>query len=309
MKTTLEFNFPQHALASVVANDVRGTQFFMRDDARIAYDYEPPSSGHSPSQLLVLINGFARPRADFRAFRKRIQTQMPSLATLALDNRGAGETEGGLAHLTVQTMALDAAFISQVYASYLSLPAYHTLGISMGGMIAQTWAAQDARIASLTLVSTTAGGGARVWPSGVRGEEARLKPFEPWPSETDAMLRRMSRYFGAQFRKNSPLLIEMMVKNMLKSQGERGSERRAQAQYDATLGFDGTSLAPQIACPTLVLTGSEDEIIPAENSSEICKLIPQARLKTFPAMGHLLLIEDPENFVAQVRSFLESATR
>ncbi len=309
MSPTSEFNFSIPKSASLQSFLSAGQQILQRGGAQIAFDYDPPANGQKPTALLVLINGFARPRADFRAFRKRIHAQMNGLATVALDNRGAGETQGGLEDLTVQNMALDAAFVAQTLCTSLDLETYHILGISMGGMIAQTWAAQDARVASLTLVSTTAGGHARVWPVGVNPEEARSKPFEPWSQDAQVLHRRMSRYFGPRFRKSSPLLIDMMVKNMLKSHTVESAQGRAKAQYNATVGFDGTSLVREVRCPTLVLTGSEDEIIPPQNSEEICKLIPHAELRVFAEMGHLLLIEDPENFVALVRSFLEARNR
>lgn len=297
------FSAEQLALGELQLSD--GVQFIERNDARIAVDFEGTRAGVPVQRLLLLINGFARPRTDFRAFRKRIHAQMDSLVTVALDNRGAGETEGGIDNLSVQDMALDAAFVAQAFASKLGLPKYNVLGISMGGMIAQTLAAQDAQVESLVLVSTTAGGGSRIWPQGVDPEIARQKPFEPWPQDSELMMRRMVRYFGPRFRKTSPLLIEMMVKNMLKSHAVASAQGRARAQYNATVGFDGTAFARKVDCPTLVLTGTEDEIIPPENSQEICKLIKKSQLETFADMGHLLLIEDPENFVARVRSFLE----
>lgn len=309
MSSSAEFDFSLERAGGVRASQTSGVQFLERDGARIAFDYDPPHNGGRPEKLLVLINGFARPRADFRAFRKRIQTRMTSLATVALDNRGAGETEGGLESLSVQTMARDAAYIAQTLATAVGLQSYNVLGVSMGGMIAQTWAAQDRRVESLFLVSTTAGGDARVWPAGIDPVEARRKPFEPWPADPEVMHRRMSRYFGPVFRRSSPLLIDIMVKNMLKSHTVEAAQGRARAQYNATVGFDGTSLARLIRCPTLVLTGSEDEIIPPQNSAEIAKLIENAQVHVFPDMGHLLLIEDPENFVAQVCSFLESRGR
>ncbi|NBO37706.1 alpha/beta hydrolase [bacterium] len=301
-----EFNFPVEQLPRIELTSGAGVCYLERDGARLAYDFELPQAGQSAGQLLILVNGFARPRTDFRAFRKRLHSQMPNLATLALDNRGAGDSEGGTANLTVRVMALDACFLAQSSARQLGLDTYHALGISMGGMICQDWAAGDPRMAALTLVSTTPGGEARVWPQGVDPEQARQKPFEAWPLDAEAMHRRMVRYFGPKFRKSSPLLIDMMVKNMLKSHTLPINQGRAKAQYDATVGFDGTPLLGKIRCPTLVLTGSDDEVIPPGNSDALCRLISGAKKVVFPEMGHLLLIEDPENFVAHVRSFLES---
>lgn len=301
-----EINFDTHLLPPVDTKSTSGLCYLERDYVRLALDFEAPSSGGAATQLLVLVNGFARPRSDFRAFRKRLHSQMPHLASVALDNRGAGETEGGIDSLTVEQMAIDAAYVARVYARSLNLEGYHCLGISMGGMICQQWASADPHLSSLTLVSTTVGGAQRVWPEGVDPQAVLSKPFEPWPQDFEAMHRRMVRYFGPRFRKASPLLIEIMVKNMLKSHTDGGAQGRARAQYNATVGFDGTLRATQISCPTLILTGSDDEIIPAANADVLCRLIPQAKKVVLPEMGHLLLIEDPENFVAHVRSFLEA---
>jgi len=299
-----KFDFGTVTLPMVDASQSSNLCFIERETAKIAYDYEAPRAGRA-SQLLVLVNGFARPRADFRAFRKRIHTQMPELATLALDNRGAGDTVGGLENLTVETMAQDASFLARSYASALSLPGYHALGISMGGMICQVWAACDPCVQSVTLVSTTAGGSSRVWPPCTDVARVKEQGFPSWPKDFEGMHKRMVRYFGPKFRKASPLLIEMMVKNMLKAQGEASAHGKAEAQYNATVGFDGTRYAKTMSCPALVLTGTDDEIIPRENADALCALISQAKKIELEAMGHLLLIEDPENFVASVRSFIE----
>ena len=299
-----DFNFGTETLSQIDASQSKGLSFIERHGARIAYDYEAARDART-TQLLVLVNGFVRPRADFRAFRKRIHAQMPHLATLALDNRGAGDTEGGLDNLTVETMAQDAAFLAKTYAAALSLSSYHALGISMGGMICQVWAACDPCVESVTLVSTTAGGNARTWPAGTDEEKMKEKGFTSWPKDFETMHKRMVRYFGSKFKKTSPLLIDMMVKNMLKSQGESSAHGKAEAQYNATVGFNGTDYAKRIRCPALILTGTEDEIIPKENADALCSLISQAKKVELDAMGHLLLIEDPENFVASVRSFIE----
>jgi 3-oxoadipate enol-lactonase len=302
-----KFEFEVSRLPVVSRESTESTAFLQYENANLAYDYLAPTAGETQArQLLVLVNGFARPRTDFRAFRKRIHAQMPHLATLAFDNRGAGESEGGLDGLNVERMAMDAAFLARTFAHTLGIAGYHCLGISMGGMICQTWAAADPHVLSATFVSTTAGGEARVWPEGVDPAQAVRKPFEEWPRDHDTMLRRMTRYFGPKFRQASPLLIGIMVKNMLKTHTGPSSQGRARAQYDATIAFDGTRSASAIRCPVLVLTGSDDHVIPATNSEALCRLIPQAKMRVFDGIGHLLLIEDPENFVAQVRSFLDA---
>lgn len=177
--TINRYDFASTSLPLVDVSKSSGLCYLEHEGARLAFDFEPTSSGVQATQLLVLVNGFARPRADFRAFRKRIHAQMPQLATLALDNRGAGDTEGGLEELSVQRMALDAAYLAQVHSSQLQLSGYHILGISMGGMICQQWACEDSKVKSLALVSTTPGGDARVWPQGSIRQRLGTNPLRP----------------------------------------------------------------------------------------------------------------------------------
>jgi 3-oxoadipate enol-lactonase len=56
--------------------------------------------------------------------------------------------------------------------------------------------------------------------------------------------------------------------------------------------------------PTLVLAGSEDALIPAENSRILAERIPHARLQVFEGGGHQFLIEQPDQFNKAVLEFL-----
>jgi 3-oxoadipate enol-lactonase len=52
------------------------------------------------------------------------------------------------------------------------------------------------------------------------------------------------------------------------------------------LDFDNRQLLPAIACPTLVIGGAEDQVIPAEIQSEMAGLIPNSKLTLYPGYGH-----------------------
>ena len=49
-----------------------------------------------------------------------------------------------------------------------------------------------------------------------------------------------------------------------------------------------------IACPTLVLTGDEDNTIPSALSVEMADRIPGAKLTILPQCGHLPQVEQPQ---------------
>ena len=56
----------------------------------------------------------------------------------------------------------------------------------------------------------------------------------------------------------------------------------ADLQFQAFAEFDGSRALSQIKCPTLVLTGDLDQLIPPQNSDVLAKIIPGATLKRFP---------------------------
>lgn len=284
------------------------------DGARIVFDFEGPGANldaAKPLQLLVLVNGFQRTRQDFRAFRKRLRVLNSNILTLALDNRGAGESECDLNLCNMQLMAQDVQVLAHEALKAFNLHHYSVLGISMGGMIAQTvanyGARQNTELNKLILVSTTAGGSLRVWPHGVDPQEAQNN-FRAWPQDLSGMRSRMEKYFGERFLKSSPLLFDTLVKNMLKAFESNSGQanERSMAQFKASAGFDGVQGLQNIGSDVLVVTGSDDKIIPKGNALALAQSLPRAQLVEYSAAGHLILIEEPDIFVHDVNRFLTS---
>lgn len=306
------------------------------EGARLAFDVLVPRLTPEPSpepqarRLLLLVNGYQRTRADFRAFRKRLAVLAPHLVTVSLDNRGCGETvlTDVINHpLTLDRLAQDAGALGAAVASVVTNPSaeantgglapssakFAVLGISMGGMVAQILAARCQSVSACVLVSTTAGGHGRIWPDHIDPKEQRA--YRQWPTDEAGMKRKMARYFGPRFLARSPLLVDMMVKNMLKAQrgeavlgGEAdsssGHPNGSRLQFEAAANFDGTGLLADINCPTLVVTGDKDFIIPQENADYLLSRLPQAILVRYAEAGHLVLVEEPERFVVDVANFL-----
>ena len=61
-----------------------------------------------------------------------------------------------------------------------------------------------------------------------------------------------------------------------------------------------------IECPTLVLTGDEDNTIPNAMSVEMAEEIPGAKLVIVPLCGHLPQLEQPRAIAAALESWLAS---
>lgn len=69
---------------------------------------------------------------------------------------------------------------------------------------------------------------------------------------------------------------------------------------------DSVPLLKQIACPTLVIVGQDDQATPPAEAQLIAEHIKGARLEIIPGAGHLANLEQPEAFTRAIRSFLET---
>jgi pimeloyl-ACP methyl ester carboxylesterase len=73
---------------------------------------------------------------------------------------------------------------------------------------------------------------------------------------------------------------------------------------DALLSYPIRDRIPQIACPTLIVWGTHDRLVPVRDASEFERLIPDARKVVFPETGHASMLERPARFNALLDSFV-----
>ncbi|MGH7032297.1 MAG: alpha/beta fold hydrolase [Stellaceae bacterium] len=61
----------------------------------------------------------------------------------------------------------------------------------------------------------------------------------------------------------------------------------------------------RLTMPVLMMRGASDGLISAEYLARYAKLVPQARIETIAAAGHLPQLEQPEAFVEKIIAFFE----
>ncbi|MBN2627350.1 MAG: alpha/beta hydrolase [Spirochaetales bacterium] len=69
--------------------------------------------------------------------------------------------------------------------------------------------------------------------------------------------------------------------------------------------FDFENVLPSIDIPVLVISGSEDAVVPADDSRKLDRLLPDSRLEIITGAGHMPHEENPEEFVDIVSSWFE----
>jgi pimeloyl-ACP methyl ester carboxylesterase len=75
-------------------------------------------------------------------------------------------------------------------------------------------------------------------------------------------------------------------------------------QFEAALSFNSELRIEGIRSPTLVLSGDDDAIVPAQNSRNLAAKIPSAELRIVEGGGHTFFIERADEFNQLVTEFL-----
>jgi pimeloyl-ACP methyl ester carboxylesterase len=111
----------------------------------------------------------------------------------------------------------------------------------------------------------------------------------------------LPRLLGATTAATQPALAER-VRSLAMGNQAAGLQAAIRAMMTRP---DSTSLLPTIAVPTLVITGEEDALIPADIGTRMAAAIPQALLVSIPRAGHLASLEQPRAFNAALLRFLD----
>jgi pimeloyl-ACP methyl ester carboxylesterase len=68
--------------------------------------------------------------------------------------------------------------------------------------------------------------------------------------------------------------------------------------------WNGAALAPQLRCPTLVLSGAGDRMTPPRSGKQLADAIPGARYEVVPVTGHMLPTEAPRLVLKKLTEWL-----
>ena len=196
--------------------------------------------------------------------------------------------------VTAAVMTMDAAADAAADAvRNAGLDGAVVCGLSMGGYVALAlWRRHRELFRGLILANTKSG------PDDDAGRERRRALAERLRSEGNGFLAQSP---PPLLSSDAPQELWDMVKASIRFQP-------AEAIAAAALGMaerpDSTSDLAGIDVPSLVITSSNDTLIPPEATSPIASDIPGARLEIIPNAGHLSNLEAPDAFNDLLRSHL-----
>ncbi len=76
------------------------------------------------------------------------------------------------------------------------------------------------------------------------------------------------------------------------------------ARLEQSILVEPSALLRTITAPTLLMWGEKDQMIPFTNAADYQRLLPNASLKAYPALGHVPHEESPAETAAAAREFL-----
>jgi len=246
--------------------------------------------GREGAPWLVLSHSLA---CSVRMWDPQIAALKDKFRILAYDTRGHGATEAPKGAYTLEMLADDLFFLLKE----LKIGTTHYCGLSMGGMIGQTFALKYPGVfKTLTLADTTSRypqEAAPLWAERIKTAEA--KGMAPLAQPT------LERWFTEAFRKSSPAVVDSVRKLILATPvaGYAGC-------CHAIPKINLTARLKEIKCPILVIVGADDPGTPPAMAREIHDNAPGSKLVVLPQAAHLANLEQPAGFTRALQEFLSS---
>jgi pimeloyl-ACP methyl ester carboxylesterase len=232
-----------------------------------------------PPELVdgLLDEGFRVVRFDNREMGRSSRTDIPAPTAREMLTRRFSDAQYVLGDLALDTVGL---------LDGLEIDSAHLVGMSMGGMIAQTVAARHpSRVRSLTSIMSTTGAKRLGRPT--LATSARL--YRPVPAEREAAAEAtvaMMRHIGSR---GFPFDTDRVRATALEAWDRDGGPNPDGPARQLAAIFksgDRTQEVAQITAPTLVIHGDRDPMVAPTGGWATSRAIPRSRLLTIPGMGH-----------------------
>lgn len=258
--------------------------FLENQGARIYWDEQ--GSGDP----LLLIMGLGYPSYLWHRTRPTLKERY---RTIALDNRGSGQSDAPPGPYSIALMASDAAAALDA----AGVERAHVFGLSMGGMIAQEFALQyPARVRSLILGCTAPGG-----PNAVRAEKRVTEILMGISLGPEEHARAMRPYV---YDSSTPL--DRIEEDLAIRRQWFPKPEAYKAQLQGIYEWESYSRLQKIAAPTLVIHGEADQLVPVGNADVIASRIGGSQLVKLPHASHIFTTDQPEASRKAVLDFLGS---
>lgn len=252
--------------------------------------------GEGPAVLLV--HGLA---GSWQNWLENIPHLAESHRVVAMDLPGFGYSEMPDDELTISGYVR----CLEELCRQLEIDRAAVVGNSMGGFVGADMAiAHPQRVSRLVLVAA-----AVMW-----NERRRARPLATLSEVTGAYTALVVNQFrqGARRPRLRAATLSQVVRyprrippplahELLR---HAGTPEAFTAAIGALFSYKLRERLPEIACPTLVVWGTHDALVPVKHAHAIAEAIPDSQVEIFPDTGHVPMLERPARFNRLVDEFL-----
>ncbi|MBC7436861.1 MAG: alpha/beta hydrolase [Bdellovibrionales bacterium] len=242
----------------------------------------------------ILLRGWAREARHWGGFPPQLAQAMAASRVVALDLPGCGALYRERSHLRIEDMAEHCRAQTQALGM---APPYHLLALSMGGMVAATWAARHPReVAGMVLINTSMRPFSRV--------AERLRPANYAALARLALGRPTARRLEQEIHRmtsNRPADDAVLAHWLALREAAPVRRGNAFRQLIAAARYSAPRSRP--AVPTLVLASEQDRLVSVACSQALARQW-QYPLKLHPFAGHDLPLDDAPWVLSQVSQWL-----
>lgn len=241
------------------------------------------SQGPATAPAIVFSNSLG---TTHRMWDRVIDELAAEFRCIRYDTRGHGASDVRAVPFEIADLADDVAAL----LGHLDIARAHMAGLSLGGMVAQAFAARHpGKTVSLTLMATT----------------AHLPTRQSW-YERAALVRRegtqailsptLERWFTDGFRAGAPTAVKAVADVFT------AIDRNGYAAACEAIGrMDLRPVLAGITAPTMVIAGAQDPATPLAMAEALRDGIAKSELTVLSPAAHLLAVEQPERVSSIVR--------
>ncbi len=239
--------------------------FYERPDGcRLYYELH----GRHAEEPLVLLEGMG---GDIPGWGSHLDDLARELRVIAYDFRGNGRSDRPEEPVSMRIFVDDTVGL----LDHLGVESAHVYGQSFGGMVGLELTLEfPERVRSLILAATYPGGSSAINP------RWRAPKDRPWLA-----------LYSPAFVRDQPERLQAHRRVAMRNPQQSHAALR---QWEAIQGFDASERLSGIRVPTLVLHGTADLTVDAENARILASRIPGARLAPLEGAGHVYHWEQPE---------------
>lgn len=254
------------------------------------------------AETILLVHGFSANKDNWIRFTNALDEEYH---VIAVDLAGHGDSEKLLTtdyDLMKQAQRLDTLI------SGLGIKTFHIAGNSMGGAISAIYSLNHPqKVKSLTLIDAAGVDGdnpSEYYQALAKGQNPLIAtdeesfnfrmnftmsqpPLLPWPLKPAFLRKTLAR-----------AEINNKIFNDLIATKERLIEMNFHQQIQTTIA--------QHQVPTLIMWGEEDRVLDVSAVEAFQQLIPQAQTHIFKKVGHLPMVEIPNESAAVYQQFLST---